>query len=151
MAPGSAAAAQPDPYPGSGDEQLSENRRRLELGHPRTDLRRQLVEAVLRGDKTATASLRDEYAPGTDEPMPEVGEHSLLVGWDGDPLGVVETTDVRVVPASRVDLRFARDEGEGFECIADWRAAHERFWSDRAITDETLVVCERFRLIARFG
>lgn len=123
----------------------------MELGHRRTELRRQLVEAVLRGDKTATASLRDEYAPNTDEPMPEVSEHLVLVGWDDEPLGVVETTGVRVVPVSRVDLQFARDEGEGFESVADWRAAHERFWSGRAITDETLVVCERFRLIARFG
>lgn len=123
----------------------------MELGYRRTDLRRQLVEAVLRGDKTATASLRDEYVPHTDEPMPEVGEHLLLVGWDDEPLGVVETTEVRVVPAGRVDLAFARNEGEGFDTVADWRAAHERFWSDRALTDETLVVCERFRLIARFG
>ena len=123
----------------------------MELGHRRTDLRRQLVDAVLRGDKTATASLRDQFAPKTDEPMPQVGEHLLLVGWDDEPLGVVETTDVRVVPAGQVDLRFARDEGEGFESVADWRAAHERFWSNRTITDETLVVCERFRLMARFG
>jgi len=123
----------------------------MELGYRRTDLRRQLVEAVLRGNKTATASLRDQFAPNTDEPMPQIGEHLLLVGWDDEPLGVVETTEVRVVPAGRVDLRFARDEGEGFESVADWRAAHERFWSDRAITDETPVVCERFRLIARFG
>ena len=130
---------------------MSTNHRRMELGHRRTDLRRRLAEAVLRGEKTATASLRDEYAPKTDEALPEVGEQLLLVGWDDEPLGVVETIEVRVVPASQVDLRFARDEGEGFESAADWRAAHERFWSDRAITDETLVVCERFRLIARFG
>jgi uncharacterized protein YhfF len=123
----------------------------MELGHRRTDLRRQLVEAVLRGDKTATASLREHFAPHTDEPMPEVGEQLLLAGWDDESLAAVETTEVRVVPAGRVDLRFARDEGEGFETVADWRAAHERFWSDRTITDETLVVCERFRLIARFG
>jgi uncharacterized protein YhfF len=123
----------------------------MELGDRRTDLRRQLADAVLRGNKTATASLREQFAPNTDEPMPQVGEHLLLVGWDDEPLGVVETTEVRVVPAGRVDLRFARDEGEGFESVADWRAAHERFWSDRAITDETPVVCERFRLIARFG
>jgi uncharacterized protein YhfF len=83
--------------------------------------------------------------------MPEVGEQLLLVGWDDEPLGVVETTEVSVVPAGQVDLAFARDEGEGFQRVADWRAAHERFWPDRAITDETLVVCERFRLIARFG
>jgi uncharacterized protein YhfF len=123
----------------------------MELGYRRTDLRRQLAEAVLRGDKTATSSLRDEYSPHTEDPMPEVGEQLLLVGWDDRPLGVVETTEVRVVPAGRVDQRFARDEGEGFDTVADWRAAHERFWSDRVITDETLVVCERFRLIARFG
>jgi len=31
--------------------------------------------------------------------------------------------------------------------VADWRTAHERFWSDRKITDETRIVCERFRLV----
>ena len=129
---------------------MSANQRRMELGYRRTNLRRQLVEAVLRGDKTATAGLRDQFEPNTDEPMPGVGERLLLVGWDDEPVGVVETTEVRVVPAGQVDLRFARDEGEGFESVADWRAAHERFWSDRVITDETLIVCERFRLIARF-
>jgi uncharacterized protein YhfF len=127
------------------------HRRRLALGLPRTDLRRRLVEAVLRGDKTATASLRDEYEPHTEEPLPTVGESCLLVGWDDEPMGVVETTEVRVVPAGQVDLGFARDEGEGFRSVADWRAAHERFWSGRVVTDETPVVCERFRLMARFG
>ena len=121
------------------------------LGYRRTDLRPQLVEAVLRGEKTATASLRDQFAPNTDEPMPQVGERLVLVGWDDEPLGVVETTEVRVVRVGQIDRAFARDEGEGFESVADWRTVHERFWSDRAITDETLVVCERFRLIARFG
>jgi uncharacterized protein YhfF len=129
---------------------LSANQRRLELGQTRTDLRRKLVEAVLRGDKTATSSLRDEYEPHTAEPLPEVGERCMLVGWDDEPLGVVMTTEVRVVPAGQVDLRFARDEGEGFESVADWRKAHERFWSGRSITDETQIVCERFRLMARF-
>lgn len=130
---------------------MSTNRRRLELGNARTDLRRTLVEAVLRGDKTATASLREEYEPHTAEPLPAVGESCLLVGWDDEPMGVVETTEVRVVPAGQIDLRFARDEGEGFQSVADWRAAHERFWSNHTITDETQVVCERFRLMARFN
>ena len=60
------------------------------------------------------------------------------------------TTAVRVVRAGDVDLQFARDEGEGFETVADWRAAHERFWAGRAITDDTLVVCEWFRLVERY-
>jgi uncharacterized protein YhfF len=115
----------------------------MELGYARTPLRRQLVDAVLRGDKIATAGL---YG---DEPLPQPGDRFLLLGYDDEPLAVVETTDVRVLRVDEVDLDFARDEGEGFETVADWRAAHERFWSDRAIGDDTLVVAERFRLVER--
>jgi uncharacterized protein YhfF len=115
----------------------------MELGYSRTPLRRQLVEAVLRGDKTATAGLDG------DEPLPHAGDRFLLLGYDDEPLAVVETTEVRVLRVIEVDLDFARDEGEGFETVADWREAHERFWTDREIGDDTLVVAERFRLVER--
>ena len=115
----------------------------MELGYARTPLRRELVDAVLRGDKTATAGL---YG---DEPLPQAGDRFLLLDFDDRPVAVVETTEVRVLRADEVDLQFARDEGEGFETVADWREAHERFWSDREIRDDTLVVAERFRLIER--
>jgi uncharacterized protein YhfF len=121
----------------------------FELGFSRTELRRKLVAAVLRSEKIATASLREEYQPYSDEPLPEPGERFALLGYDDDPLGIVETTDVRVVRAADVDLQFARDEGEGFETVGQWRSAHERFWTDHAITDDTLVVCMRFRLVER--
>ena len=121
----------------------------FELGYSRTELRRRLVEAVLRGDKTATAGLAADHAPHADEPLPEPGERWLLLGYDDEPLAVVETTEVRLVPAGEIDLQFARDEGEGFESVADWRAAHDRFWSDRAITHDTIIVAERFRLVER--
>ena len=113
----------------------------MELGYAGTELRRELVEAVLRGDKTATAGLHGE------DVLAKVGERWLLLDFDDKPVAVVETTDVRVVRAGDVDLDFARDEGEGFESVAEWRAAHERFWNDRQITDDTLIVAERFRLV----
>jgi uncharacterized protein YhfF len=113
----------------------------MELGYARTELRRELVEAVLRGDKTATAGLHGE------DVLAKVGERWLLLDYDDKPVAVVETTEVRVVRAGDDDLEFARDEGEGFESVADWRAAHERFWSDRQITDDTLIVAARFRLV----
>ena len=121
--------------------------RRFELGYPRTDLRRKLVAAVLSGYKTATASLLSEYEPVTAEPLPVVGQHYLMVGYDDEPVAVVEVTEVRVVPCKDVDLQFARDEGEGFESVAAWRAAHERFWDGQVITEEAPIVCERFRLV----
>ena len=119
----------------------------MELGYARTDLRRRLVEAVLRGEKTATAGLLSDYGP--DEALAEPGDRSTLLGWDDEPIGVVEITEVRVLRAGDVDLAFARDEGEGFDTVAEWRAAHERFWAGKEITDDTLVVAERFRLVER--
>ncbi len=105
---------------------------------------------MLRGEKTATASLFDGYQPVTDDPLPQPGDDFLLQGFDDEPLGVVRTTSVQVVRAGDVELQFARDEGEGFETVAEWRAAHERFWADQTITDDTLIVCQRFILIERY-
>jgi uncharacterized protein YhfF len=102
---------------------------------------------VLSGAKTSTASLLSDYQPVTRDPLPVVGDRYVVVDYSDQPVAVVETTELRVVPAAEVDLEFAQDEGEGFETVADWRAAHERFWSGQAITDKTPIVCERFRLI----
>ena len=119
----------------------------MELGYARTELRRTLVDAVLRGEKTATAGLAEDHAPHTDEPLPKPGDRWTLLGFDDEPLAVVETTAVEIVRAGEVDLAFAIDEGEGFETVADWREAHERFWAGRGITDDTPIVAERFRLV----
>jgi len=121
----------------------------FELGYARTELRQKLVDAVLRGEKTATAGLPSDYAPHTDEPLPEVGDRFALLDFDDRPVAVVETTEVRVVAAGEIDVEFARDEGEGFESAADWRRAHENFWAEHEIDDETLIVAERFRLVGR--
>jgi uncharacterized protein YhfF len=116
--------------------------RPLELGWPRTHLRRDLVDAVLRGEKTATAGLLE----GRAEPESRPGDRLALLGFDDEPVGVVEITEVRVVPAGEIDLQFARDEGEGFESVEDWRLAHERFF-ERPLPDETPIVAVRFRLV----
>ncbi len=55
---------------------------------------------------------------------------------------------MRVIPAAEIDVQFARDEGEGFESVDDWREAHERFF-ERPILDETLIEAIRFRLVER--
>jgi uncharacterized protein YhfF len=123
----------------------------FELGYARTDLRRRLVDAVLRGEKTATAGLRSDYAPHTDDALPQAGERFALLDFDDRSVAVVETTEVRIVRAGDVDLDFARDEGEGFESVDDWRRAHERFWAGHDIDDDTLIVAERFRLVERLS
>jgi uncharacterized protein YhfF len=98
---------------------------------------------VLRGEKTATAGLPE---PGEDHGVP--GDRCLLLGFDDEPVGIVELTEVRVVPAGEIDLQFARDEGEGFRSLDEWREAHERFF-ERPLPDDTPIVAIRFRLVER--
>jgi uncharacterized protein YhfF len=123
----------------------------LELGSDGSPLRAKLVEAVLRGEKTATSSLLSDYAPHTDDQIPGVAERFLLVGMTGEPVGVVETTELCILRMSDIDLAFAIDEGEGFTTVAEWRSDHERFWAGVEIHDETKVVAMRFRLVETFG
>ena len=122
-------------------------------------LRDELVAAILTADKTATTALLEEYER-EGEPLPRVGDHGVVVDSQLKPVAVIETTDVRVVRAADVDLQFAIDEGEGFTSVADWRAAHERYWHSEEmraalgeppinVTDDTLVVAERFRIVER--
>lgn len=119
----------------------------FELGYARTDLRRQLVDAVLRGEKTSTAGLLEEYEADGTTPEP-VGTRAALLGYDDEPVAVIEVTETRIVPAEQIDEQFAREEGEGYESVDAWREAHERFF-DRSIEPETQIVAIRFRVVER--
>ena len=121
-------------------------------------LRDCLLEAILVGDKTATASLRIEYAPSTAEPLPQPGRRAVVVDSAGRPVAVIETTAVDVVRFGDVGIEFARAECEGFASVDDWRRGHLRYWEgdelraaierpDFRVTDDTLVVAQRFRLV----
>jgi uncharacterized protein YhfF len=122
-------------------------------------LRDSLVAAILAGQKTSTTSLLIEYEHD-DEPLPEVGERSVVVDSEDKPVAVIETTDVRVIRLGDIDLAHAIDEGEGYETVAAWRAGHEQFWHSPemrsylgnpafTVDDDTLAVAERFRLVER--
>jgi len=124
---------------------------KFELAYP-GPLRDQLVAAVLSGAKTSTSSLLVEYDEVVD-PVPVVGQRSVMVDSTDRPVGIVEIIEVRELMISEVDLDFAREEGEGYASVASWREAHERFWNANVpgvtIDDSTMVVAERFRLVER--
>lgn len=122
--------------------------RTLALGTP-GELRRTLNGLVLAGAKTATAGLLSEYAE-EGEDLERVGERLVLVDDDDHLIGVVEVTGVEVVRFADVSWDFARSEGEGDRSIEDWRSGHAAYWArlGTTVTDDTDVVCLRFRLVA---
>lgn len=85
-----------------------------------------LLDAVLRGEKTATSSLAVEYLSG--DPLPRVGERLSLMDSEGAVRGTVETTKVTITPLHLVGDDVAHDEGEGYADAAAWRRSHVRFW-----------------------
>ncbi|MFF1292956.1 MULTISPECIES: ASCH domain-containing protein [unclassified Streptomyces] len=120
-------------------------------------LRDKLVGAVLSDAKTSTTGLFREYEV-EGESLPQVGARFAVIDSEERRVAVVEVVDVRVLPLGEVDLQHALDEGEGYASVAQWRAAHEKFWhSDQlreflkdpefVVDDGTLVVAERFRVV----
>ena len=112
----------------------------------------ELGALIASGTKTATCSALWEYeAEG--EPLPKTGSKTIVLDGNGDPLCIVETTEVEVRPYNEVDAQVAHEEGEGDRSLEYWREAHWRFFSrtlpnvGRGPTKEMLLVCERFRVI----
>ena len=91
------------------------------------ELADELLELVVHGPKRATAGAVAHYeADG--EPLPEVGDLSVVTTFDGVPRALLRTTEVRVGPLSSVDDAFAWDEGEGDRTRDDWLRAHTAFF-----------------------
>ncbi|WP_193597337.1 ASCH domain-containing protein [Microbacterium sp. YJN-G] len=110
-----------------------------------------LLDLVLSGVKTGTASSVWDYEASGD-PMPEVGDLSIILDGRGTPRAVIRTTSLRTVPFSEVDEEHAHAEGEGDRTLAAWREIHERFWRNhsedpRGWAPDMPVLCERFELV----
>lgn len=127
----------------------------LELALPGPD-RDSGIAAILAEEKTAMTGLLQIHEHAA-EPVPQPGQRFSVVDSAGQPAAVIEFTDVRVVPISEVDDDYARAEGRGYADAAQWRRAHEEFFRSEGvaaflgavpeISDGTLVVTERFRLV----
>lgn len=111
----------------------------------------ELAALVLEGRKRATAAALWAYeAEGRRLPRP--GDLSIVTDWAGQPLCIIETQSVEVVPFGDVTAEFAAAEGEGDGSLAFWRQAHEDFFSRECaavgmqFNESMQVVCERFVL-----
>ncbi|MGJ3509636.1 ASCH domain-containing protein [Enemella sp. A6] len=110
-----------------------------------------LLELVLNGTKTATASLLSDY-DAEEDPVPEVGTMGIVLDGAGHPRALVATTAVRIVEFDRVPAEHAHAEGEGDRSLDYWRRVHREFFSTHSLGGAELpgdapVVLEEFRLL----
>ena len=112
----------------------------------------ELAELVYIGEKTATSSSHWLYEI-EGEPIPQVGDYSVVENWKGHGVCIVKTTAVSVVPFDEVTTEHAQKEGEGDRSLTHWRNIHEDIFK-KEFTDQgkqfspkMLVVCEEFQMV----
>lgn len=114
----------------------------------------ELAELVLAGTKRATAGLVWAYE-AEDEPLPRVGDYSVITDWEGNARCIIRSTSVEIVPFDAVSADFAAIEGEGDGSLDYWRRVHEVAFtrelaeSGEVFHPEMLVVCETFEVAYR--
>ncbi len=111
-----------------------------------------LADLVLRGEKTATASAYRLYEI-QNEPLPKVGEYSVILDSRQQAVCVIQTTIVYIIPFCEVSEMHAYKEGEGNKTLTFWRNVHRVFFSEClleagvAFDEEMKVVCEEFEVV----
>jgi len=111
-----------------------------------------LGDLVLKGQKRATAGLLWSNDM-SNKPIPKVGDLSVVTNWQQEPLCIIETTQVEIVPYEEVIEAFAAVEGEGDGSLRYWREVHWSYFSrecERLGKDPSLrmpIICERFKVV----
>jgi uncharacterized protein YhfF len=85
--------------------------------------------------------------------LPRPGDLSVVTAWSGQPLAVIRTTRVELMPFDRVTAEFAAAEGEGDGSLDFWRRVHTAYFGrecarvGRVFSVHMPVCCERFELV----
>lgn len=112
----------------------------------------ELLDLVLKGKKTGTASAHDCYFYD-DEELPEELAYSIILDGSGEAKCVIQTISVEVLPFNQITAEQAFKEGEGDRTLAYWRRVHQSFWQQQFVdyplvfSDEMLVIYEEFKVV----
>lgn len=109
-----------------------------------------LADLVVTGKKTATCSSYELYKM-ENEPLPKIGEYSIILNSENTPVAIIEVESVEIYPLNEVPEDFALAEGEG--TYKEWWDAHVNFFTEDlrrynlTFSPDMKVVCERFKKV----
>ena len=112
----------------------------------------EIADLVLSGAKRATAGALEMYELEGD-PIPQVGDYSVITDFVGKARCVIRSSAVEVVGYNEVTSEFAATEGEGDGSLEYWQREHWKFFTrefagiGRQPTEDMLIVCEQFEVV----
>lgn len=110
-----------------------------------------LTSLILSGKKTAQTSALPAYHIDN-EPLPKKGAFYILTDWQGNPVAVLQTKNVYILPFIEVTWDMAQKEGQDAD-LSSWRERYQEFFTDDAdimgydFSETMPVVIEEFNLV----
>ena len=113
----------------------------------------EILEALLRGDKRATTSLRCLYDL-ENEPLPQVGQYSVILDSQERPRCITRITKIELTPFRDISEEYALIEGEGDKSLQYWKNAHREVFTRECreaggiqFREDMECVCEHFEVV----
>ena len=107
-----------------------------------------LAALVVSGVKRAHATLLRDFEKDL-EPLPQPGDHLVVLAGDGAPRAIVRTTQVEKRRFNEIDDAFAFEAGEGDLTLRWWLTAHRQDYAERGET-EGFEAHERMELVLEY-
>ena len=114
------------------------------------DTPNELAQLVIDGVKTATCSGYVFYGL-ENRSLPTTDDYFIILNNEEEPVAIIKTVEVLLVPMDEVSEEFAISEGDG--SYENWKSIHEKFFKSKLqkfgleFSKDILLVCERFTLI----
>ncbi len=86
----------------------------------------EIADLVLEGTKTATGSVLWSYEADA-KSIPQSGDHWIVNDGNGEPVCIIRTTDVSIIPFDEVPELYASEGGEADRSLATWRPMYWRY------------------------
>ncbi len=107
---------------------------------------------IVNGKKRATTGLHAAYL-FDNEPLPRVGDHTLVRDSNDRDIAIIEVTKVEIRLYGEVDKAFAAIEGAGDKSLAYWQQVHWDYLGKECarvgipLNENIQVVLEYFKVV----
>ena len=112
----------------------------------------ELASLIVSGKKTATCSAHILYEL-ENQPIPKVGEYTIVLDRKDAPVAIIKTTEVQLVKMNEVAEELASKEGEGDLSYQYWYDGHKRYFTAELkehgleFAEDMLLIFEKFDLV----
>ena len=113
----------------------------------------ELADLVIAGEKTTTAGSVLEHEINNWK-LAKEGDYVVILDGNQLPKCVIQYTKVQRMKFHEMeDVKFAKDEGEGFETLELWRSAHKGYFTrvleglGKQFSEDMEIICSRFAVV----